>query len=222
MRLALERAFLDTNNMHTYKTQSQGNMWVAVAITAAATALIVGAIVYFWQQNRIKNVETSFLQQQVEDLQNKLAADIATPSPTASENPAPGSEEPIGLVGPEELPTDSPLVSPKESPVTSAAPLNDPTDIKQLTQVFATKYSKPIADISVIMIRRDGKFAVGQVSLSPQPGDTGIWYAVKLAATWKVAYDGNGVPTCAKIDQDNFPVSIIDQCVLANGTIKKR
>lgn len=90
-------------------------------------------------------------------------------------------------------------------------PAAQKTEKELITEAMATKYSKPVSDVSLEINESDGTHASGVVKFA---GDiAGAWWlAVKENGSWKIVADGNGVVMCDDIDPYNFPTSMVPEC----------
>jgi len=48
----------------------------------------------------------------------------------------------------------------------------------------------------------------------------GYFLAVKTNGKWEVAVGGNGIPTCAEVDQYSIPQEIFGNCIEADGQLR--
>jgi hypothetical protein len=80
-----------------------------------------------------------------------------------------------------------------------------------VTKALSEKYKQPQSDVTVTVINESGAFAKGSVNM--KEGGGALWFAVKDASGWKLAYDGNGIIDCATANQYNFPAALIPTCL---------
>lgn len=85
------------------------------------------------------------------------------------------------------------------------------SDLDQIRQAFAEKYSKPLADVNVTLQNNTGEFANGGVQFEGEMGG-GWWLAAKVSGQWVIVADGNGSVLCADIEGYDFPTSMVPEC----------
>lgn len=98
---------------------------------------------------------------------------------------------------------------PISTPVQTTAPVASIED--QLTQFFATKFSKPIADAILTVSQNTGTHASGGIKFAGEIAG-GMWLAHLDGDTWLVDYDGNGTIPCADVEPHHYPTSILTEC----------
>lgn len=78
-----------------------------------------------------------------------------------------------------------------------------------LTQIFATKNNKPVAETQVTVTKLQDDFASGSISFGPTPGEGGGFLARLADDSWTVDYEGNGSIDCVKIRQLGYPEEVL-------------
>jgi len=98
-------------------------------------------------------------------------------------------------------------LSPKEN-----ERLSEKTTKGSVAELFGQKYDRP-ADTVIIEIGNDtGSFAKGTVRFADEFGG-GVWFAAKTVQGWELAFDGNGIVSCAAANKYDFPRDMIPQCL---------
>jgi len=107
------------------------------------------------------------------------------------------------------------------SPQPGAATSTQVTTADAVKQLFADKYKKPLSEIYVTVTDEDATHAGGMVTLGVGGiGEGAVWFAAKVNDAWTLAFDGNGTITCATVDQYQFPIGMVGQCLEINGTLR--
>lgn len=74
---------------------------------------------------------------------------------------------------------------------------------EQVQFLLATKYEKPMTDVSVSVRASDATHLAGGVSFKAaglsQPGAGGLFLAASKNGVWQVVYDGNGAVDCVSM-----------------------
>lgn len=73
--------------------------------------------------------------------------------------------------------------------------------------------------MSIGTIRPDG-FARGTVKRVGEM-EGGGWFAAKVEGLWMIAYVGQGVPPCERVNALHIPVEWIDYCMQGNAAIHR-
>ena len=100
------------------------------------------------------------------------------------------------------------------TPAPPAAPT--PDDAAMLRYVVASYMGIPPSQLDITISELAPPFARGGVALSNEIGG-GMWLAAKVEGVWLIAYMGQGVPECERINPLNIPVDWADYCVTADG-----
>ena len=123
--------------------------------------------------------------------------------------------EPVVL---EDVPVDEPEapVVPEEvvpEPVVEEEPADEEEDVEAaILNAFKNKYPDWNYDnMTVTVAEVDGDYAAGGINFGPDSGG-GYFYAARTATGWVIVADGNGVITCYKIENYDFPASMIPEC----------
>ena len=116
------------------------------------------------------------------------------------------NSDPNSTIAPEASATPLPTLAPTASPTPTPVSIED-----QLKTIFATKYSKPIADITLEVNDNTGTHATGLIKFAGEISG-GMWLAHLDGTDWVLDFDGNGTPYCANIQPHNYPTSIIAEC----------
>jgi hypothetical protein len=67
----------------------------------------------------------------------------------------------------------------------------------------------------------DGRFAHGGVT--DPAGSGALWFASLEDGEWEIVWDGNGIVDCVSLEPyDDFPTSLLPQCVGVNGNLEER
>jgi hypothetical protein len=77
-------------------------------------------------------------------------------------------------------------------------------DEEAIAQALATKNGWQSTDIVVTITKFNGKYARGLFN-SKSEGGGGIYWAVKKEGSWKIVQDGNGIPDCNILKEEQFP-----------------
>lgn len=101
------------------------------------------------------------------------------------------------------------------------APTPTPDDATALRNALAAYLAWPPSqvDMSIGEIRPDG-FARGGVK---RVGETmgAAWFAAKVEGLWMIAYVGQGVPPCERVNALHIPVAWADYCMQGNNTVHR-
>ncbi len=127
---------------------------------------------------------------------------LQTPAPTPS--PAPTIEQPVS------------------SPTFTATPTQTTvSDVESIRAALAAKYSKRPSETNLTISKQTDVHAWGSFKFE---GDiAGAWFlAYKKPTGWIVVDDGNGTISCEKIEPYDFPVTLVESCVNANGKLINR
>lgn len=116
-----------------------------------------------------------------------------TPSPTIEATP---------VVAPTPAPTPMPSPTPKEE---------TKSDLEQIKEAFAKKYSKPINEVSVTINKNTGTHASGSVKFTGEMGGA-MWLAYNDGEKWKIVFDGQGTISCSVIEPYDFPTDMVSEC----------
>lgn len=108
-----------------------------------------------------------------------------TPTPTLTETPGEEPEEE------EEMETKS--------------------DLEQIIEAFAEKYSKPIGDVDVNISENTGTYATGGVRFAGEMGGA-MWLAYNDGEEWIIVHDGHGTIPCSSVDPYSFPADMVPEC----------
>ncbi len=113
--------------------------------------------------------------------------------------PAADKEEPT-VATEEEIPA---VIEEEETSPTS--------DLEMLTNAFAEKYGRLVADTNVVITNNTGEYANGGVTFT---GDIsgGWWLAALKNGEWVIVADGNGVVMCADLVGYDFPLEMVSEC----------
>jgi hypothetical protein len=97
----------------------------------------------------------------------------------------------------------------------SAKPSPVPTVDEAATIIAAVKagliaeHGSDAGTLTITVSKISGNFAQGGAAAA---GGGGMWFAAKIGGVWKLAWDGNGMISCASINPYNFPVTMIPEC----------
>lgn len=86
---------------------------------------------------------------------------------------------------------------------------------QEVQYLIAQKYSKPLADVTIRVTKQTETHMAGGVSFSthgrlPEPGESGMFLAVKEGSAWKLVYDGNGSVDCNALKNIyHFPADML-------------
>jgi len=88
------------------------------------------------------------------------------------------------------------------------------SDQQEIQYLVAKKYSKPVADVSVVVRKSTADYMSGGISFTapnlPKPGEGGVFLAAKEGTAWILVYSGNGSIDCASIKQNySFPKDML-------------
>ncbi len=129
-----------------------------------------------------------------------------------------------GLQAPKIFPPSAPPVinEATPSPTTAASPTQaSVSDVEGIRAAMAAKYGKAPADVEIEISKKTTLHAWGVTKFKGEMA--GGWFlAYKEAKGWIIVDDGNGTISCEKIAPYNFPVSMVEECVNANGKLIKR
>ncbi|HPN67406.1 MAG TPA: hypothetical protein PLZ62_02005 [bacterium] len=89
-------------------------------------------------------------------------------------------------------------------------PDNDVTS--SLKNIFAQKFSKPVADISVNVTAEAQNHVKGLVKAADEISG-GMFFATNINGNWEVVWDGNGTYECSLLDQYGFPDYMKEGCI---------
>jgi len=120
-----------------------------------------------------------------------------------------------------ETPGVEPSLSPEvvASPVASSIPSQKPiiapekakSDLEQIKEAFAQKYSKSVADVTVTIGENNGTYAKGGVKFAGEISG-GWWLAYNDGTNWLIVADGNGTVMCDDLEGYDFPTSMVPEC----------
>ncbi|MCU0679170.1 MAG: DUF333 domain-containing protein [Planctomycetes bacterium] len=87
-------------------------------------------------------------------------------------------------------------------------------DVAGIKQAFLTKYKKTASEVQITINQFTGDFARGGVkfAMGGQFGEGGIFLAYKENGVWQLAFDGNGMYSCAEMEKYGFPANMIPDC----------
>lgn len=118
---------------------------------------------------------------------------------------------------PEPSPSPTIIGSPIPSPVPSPSPIptapveETKTDLEQIKEVFAAKYSKEMEEITATIDENTSTHANGGVKFEGEIG--GAWWLAYYDGTgWIIVADGNGSVMCDDIEGYDFPTSMVPEC----------
>lgn len=122
-------------------------------------------------------------------------------------------------------PTPTPSITPEVTPeiVTTISPTATPAinDTESIRKAMALKYGKQPSDVELEVSQKTAMHAWGVTKFKGEMG--GGWFlAYKGSGGWIIVDDGNGTISCEKIAPYNFPVSMVEACVDANGKLLQR
>ena len=107
------------------------------------------------------------------------------------------------------------------APPPTAAPVPTPDDTLALRHALAAYLAWPPSqvDMSIGEIRPDG-FARGSVRKVGEM-EGAAWFAAKVEGVWMIAYVGQGVPPCNRVNALHIPVAWADFCTQGNHTVHR-
>lgn len=111
-------------------------------------------------------------------------------------------------------PTPKPTLAPEVTPtaeVTVPVEEEGKTDLEQIKELFAEKYSKPIEDASVNISENTGTYATGGVRFAGEISGA-MWLAYNDGEKWIIVYDGQGTIPCESVDPYEFPAEMVPEC----------
>ena len=111
-------------------------------------------------------------------------------------------------------PTPTPTLAPEVTPtaeVTVPVEEEGKTDLEQIRELFADKYSKPLGDVDVNISENTGTHASGGVRFEGEMGG-GMWLAYNDGEEWILVYDGHGTIPCSSVDPYDFPADMVPEC----------
>lgn len=119
----------------------------------------------------------------------------------------------VPITEPSPSPTviSSPAASPRPSPAPTAPAEETKSDLEQIKEAFAERYSKQLADVTVTIDENTGTYANGGVKFAGEIGGA-WWLAYNDDSDWIIVADGNGSVMCADIEDYNFPTSMVPEC----------
>ncbi len=86
---------------------------------------------------------------------------------------------------------------------------------QEVQYILAEKYEKPVSDVTIRVTKQTDAHMAGSVSFSmqgrlPEPGESGMFLAVKEGNAWNVVYDGNGSVDCGMLKSTyHFPADVL-------------
>ncbi len=112
-------------------------------------------------------------------------------------------------------------VSAPTAPPATPAPAPTPDDATALRNALAAYLAWPPSqmEMSIGEIRPDG-FARGTVKKVGEMGGA-AWFAAKVEGLWMIAYVGQGVPPCDRMNALHIPVAWADYCMQGNNTVHR-
>ena len=123
------------------------------------------------------------------------------------------------LSSPTRVEAPAPAVPPTGGSVASTSTQMSTTDA--IKQLFVDKYNKPLSEIYVVVNAEDATHAGGMVTFGANGlGEGGIWFAAKVHDAWTLVFDGNGSLECALVDQYQFPMSMVGECLEKDGELR--
>ncbi len=111
-------------------------------------------------------------------------------------------------------PTTTPTLTPEVTPtaeVTVPVEEEGKTDLEQIKEAFAEKYSKPIGDVDASISENTGTYAKGGVKFAGEIAGA-WWLAYNDGEDWIIVADGNGSVICADIEPYDFPTDMVPEC----------
>jgi hypothetical protein len=99
------------------------------------------------------------------------------------------------------------------SPQASAEEAEEPqtSDLDNIKQAFAEKYSRDISEVDISIDKNTGTYANGLVKFAGEI--SGGWFlAYNDNGLWIIVADGNGTVMCEDIEPYNFPTDMVPEC----------
>ncbi len=111
-------------------------------------------------------------------------------------------------------PTLIPTVNPQTTvvPIQTISPSQVKSDLQQIKEAFAQKYSKDLAKVNVTIKDNSKPHMSGGVSFAGEIG--GGWFLAYYnnSDNWIIVADGNGTVMCDDIEPYNFPTNMVPEC----------
>lgn len=120
----------------------------------------------------------------------------------------------VKLRAPLPTPTPTLIASPTVTPTPEQTPIEEKeikSDLEQIREVFAEKYSKPLDEVIVNISENTGTHATGGVSFAGEMGGA-MWLAYNDGEKWILVHDGHGTIPCSAVDPYNFPTDMVPEC----------
>ncbi len=152
------------------------------------------------------------------DTQATLQALVATQLAQATP-PAPPIDYPatIAAQATQIAGLQSTLAAPTSAPPTIApTPTPTPDQTLLLRQALAAYLAWPLADVDMEIGEIRGQWARGSIRRKGEMEGAG-WFALYRDGFWTIAYVGQGVPPCKRVNALNIPKDWVDYCVTESG-----
>lgn len=103
-----------------------------------------------------------------------------------------------------------------KAPSVEVAPTPTPvketkSDLEQIKEAFAKKYSKPIDEVNVTINKNTGTHTSGSVKFTGEMGGA-MWLAYNDGTKWIIVFDGHGTIPCSAIEPYDFPTDMVPEC----------
>lgn len=107
---------------------------------------------------------------------------------------------------------NEPVVTPEPTATQSASPeaSDDQSILAAVKVALVAKRGADFSDLTYALKKVEGNYASGTVNGT---GGGGMWFAAKVAGTWQIVSDGNGVTLCSDLTPyPSFPKDMIPEC----------
>lgn len=109
-------------------------------------------------------------------------------------------------------PTPTPEVTPAPTPEqTPTREEETKSDLEQIREAFAQKYSKPLDEVIVNISENTGTYATGGVRFAGEESGA-MWLAYNDGEKWLIVFDGHGTIPCSAVDPYDFPADMVPEC----------
>ena len=142
------------------------------------------------------------------DVQATIQAAVATQLAQNNATPTPQYEATIAA--------QSTQISVLQATASVPPAVPTPDDTTALRNALAAYLAWPPSQVEMTIGAMENGKARGGVSRAGEQGGA-MWAAAKVEGVWEIAYVGQGVPPCARVNALDIPVAWFDYCVNANG-----
>jgi hypothetical protein len=110
---------------------------------------------------------------------------------------------------------DQPTTEVTEEVFPTATHTPIPSDEQLIMAALEKWFAKPADQLEITVAAVDGDYATGGIS-------NGYFLAARQGEIWAIVYAGQANPPCSDIDQYQFPIEMVPECLDAGNTLVNR